>query len=87
MTVHKVLYEALERMRFSAFLCSLDDIEEEHIRSFIERFRGNVLSSEQVCQSPVMELISERYANFVNQCREINPTFDFWSSYIDMVGK
>lgn len=86
MTVHKVLYEALERMRFSAFLRSLDDIEEEHIRSFIERFRGNVLSSEQVCQSPVMELISERYANFVNQCREINPTFDFWSSYIDMVG-
>lgn len=89
MYVHKVLFEALEELRFASFLRFLDPDERSSVREMIQSFRQGVDDGSyvKVLQSHGFEVIAQRYNVFVTQCRQQSLTFDYWSSYLEMVGK
>jgi hypothetical protein len=84
---HKLVYEALQRLRFLAFYDSLPDNEAEELDSLsvdlLERINENL---EDFCSTD-STFISWKTAfdSFVGGRIEDNPTFAFWSTYIDMV--
>ena len=67
--VHKLIYEAMQRMRFG--ISVLEDSERE---SFTE-----------ICTSKQVNDAKRAYDTFVEKQSEENPTFALWSKYIDMV--
>ena len=78
----------MERLRFEAFLDSIDDDEKEGIRMIIsdmkdyfpgERFKDNL-------ESPEVETICESYEMFIEESSKKSRTFAFWSMYIKMTG-
>jgi hypothetical protein len=84
---HKMVYEAMERLRLQAFEKSLTTSEKALLESinlvmqddserdkFLEISTGN-----DVTELKVM------YDMFVKKRSEENPLFSFWSSYIEMV--
>ena len=88
MHIHKLMFEVLERFRFEAFLLTLTDNEASSIAITLEELAKNAyeILFEEMLDSPLMNAINERYNKFISQNRCRNPTFDFWSSYIDIVG-
>ncbi|CAB3981118.1 Hypothetical predicted protein [Paramuricea clavata] len=85
--VHKLIYEAMQRMRFEAFEKSLASsasnqfdwvgisvLEDSERESFTE-----------ICTSKQVNDAKRTYDTFVEKRSEENPTFALWSKYIDMV--
>ncbi len=84
---HKVVYEALQRLRFRAFYDSLPDNEAEELDSLsvdlLERIDGSL---EDFCSTdPTFISWKTAFDSFVRRRNEDNPTFAFWSTYIEMV--
>ena len=86
--IHKLMYEVLQKLRFDSFLQSLDEEEELAVNSTLRDLRNAFENDEfeNMLNSFSMGVVERRYSNFVEQCRRDNPTFDFWSTYIDMIG-
>lgn len=78
---HKLMYEALQRLRFKSFFESLDD----DMKQFVQNVSTN-LSVENYKDVPngLFEVI-DSYLAYVDIQSDANPTFHFWSCYIDMV--
>lgn len=77
---HKLMYEALQRLRFKSFFDSLDD----DMKQFVQNVSTN-LSIENYKDVPngLFEVI-DSYLAYVDMQSDANPTFHFWSCYIDM---
>lgn len=86
---HKIMYEALQRLRFQAFLDSVTEKEQEDISSFIESmassFPQDKFLSDDI-ESPKMQQILQSYELFINDMCSKSRTFSFWSMYIKMAG-
>ncbi len=86
---HKYVYEAIQRLRFEAFLDSLEDDEREGINSLLldimDSFPGNEFL--EYVEGPVIEAITERYEQFICNSSQKSTTFAFWSMYLRMTGK
>ena len=82
------MHEAFQRLRFDTFLDSLDVVEQEAIRTFVEtmgddfpkqQYRDQLLSQE-------FETICDKYESFVEETSRKSKTFAFWSIYLKMTG-
>ena len=83
---HKLMYEALQRLRFKSFYDSLDKEAQTNLRRAAEAISNDVQDGKEIASIPV-ELINiiDAYLEFVNTSCSTNSTFKFWSEYIDMV--
>ena len=86
---HKIMYEALQRLRFQAFLDSRTEDDQEDISLFIESmtssFPQDTFLSDSI-ESPKMQEIIQSYELFINDMSGKSRTFSFWSMYIKMAG-
>ena len=84
---HKVASEALHRLRFEAYLNSLNEQGSEDIKvvaqDLLTNFSSGVLQRE-ITDEPFLEIMTS-YQTFVMQECEKNATFAFWSSYLEIV--
>ena len=86
---HKIMYEALQRLRFEAFLDSITENDQEDISSFIESMASSFPQDKFLSdgiESPIMQRILESYELFINDMCSKSRTFSFWSMYIKMAG-
>lgn len=85
---HKLVYEAMQRLRFEAFLDAIDDDEHESVYTAILDMmdcfaEGTFLD----CMgSPQMEAIVGSYEEFIENSSKKSKTFAFWNMYIKMTG-
>lgn len=84
---HKMMYEALQRLRFEAFLDTLDDGSHNEVISFIktieESFPNDVYDK---IESEEFENLLQRYDRFIADSTANSKTFAYWSMYIEMAG-
>lgn len=84
---HKLVCEALQRIRFKIFLDEENVIDSKIVESAIEEF-CNGFSLEHfemlLCNDQVKNLLLH-YKEFIIFKSRNNPTFELWSSYIEMV--
>ena len=84
---HKLLYESLHRLRFQTYLDSLEEVEANRILIILTDL--DVLfpseSFSACCDTADFKNIVDQYEEFVVVTSRQNPTFAFWSSYIEMV--
>ena len=85
---HKVVYEAMEQLRFESYLDSLDEEEKDAIVSAVSKAMDLFPSEEfhDFLGCPEMEKIYENYNNFIKESWEKSRTFAFWTMYIKMTG-
>ena len=84
-----MVYEAMQRLRFEAFLESLDHDEKEGLELAVLDMIESFPDQEFVdwLEKPEMEAISESYETFIQELSKRSKTFAFWSMYIRMTGK
>jgi hypothetical protein len=73
----KVMYEAMERLRFSSFLDSLSDEE-------LEYFAPSITVKDEYPESQEFVGLFDKYQHFCLMMRKEDPTFELWSSFLDM---
>ena len=84
---HKVMYEALQRLRLEAFLDYVD--ENNAVTSFINNMAGSFLEDKSLAceiESPEMQQMLNSYELFIVESSRKSRTFAFWSMYIKMAG-
>lgn len=86
---HKTMYEALQRLRFEAFLDTLDDEYQESIFSLIETMQDSFTEGKfQECmKGQLFDDIIIKYEAFVAESSTKSKTFAYWSMYTKMAGK
>ena len=87
MHCHKVMSEALHRLRFQAFLDNVSDEDHANIYSVVSDLLNNFPSDdfqEKLRVEPFSEIL-EKYDTFVVQESESNPTFSLWSTYLEFL--
>ena len=86
---HKLIYEAMQRLRVKAFLKSLPENDERRcdFNSVGVALLDSVDSNNflEVCGSEVFNKFQEEFQKFVDGRHQQSPKFAFWSNYIDMV--
>lgn len=84
---HKIMYEALGRLRFHMFLDSLNGEKKTEIEEFIldlnDKFPSNAFK--RLFESDKMNEIEKQFYEYLKKMNESCKTFRFWSSYIEMV--
>ena len=87
MRAHKLLYESLQRIRLLTFLDSLQSEERDGCMDVINdikcAFQDKTMDA--LCANEKFDKMCSKYEDFVKRRSAENPTFAFWSSYIDMV--
>ena len=85
--VHKLIYEAMQRLRFAAFENSLAGSVTNQFDStgdsVLEDSKRETFT--EICTSKLVNDAKMAYDTFVEKRSEENPTFALWSKYIDMV--
>ena len=85
---HKIMHEALERVRFRVFMESLSQEKrlniEDQISSLKDSYPDN--NFENQLQSRLFNDILNEYDVFVETQRKRCPTFSLWCSYIEISG-
>lgn len=86
---HKVMYEALQRLRFEAFLETLNDESRERIYSLIVEMENSFLEDKlhDCIESQEFEDLFIQYETFIAESSAKSKTFAYWSMYIQMAGK
>ena len=80
------MYEALQRLRFKSFYDSLDEEAQSNLRRGTETICEGVQDGEEMIDVPdELTDIIDAYLAFVDFSCSTNPTYNFWSGYIDMV--
>ena len=74
----KVMYEAMERLHFSSFLDSLNDEEFEY-------FDSAITVKDEYPESQEFVGLFDKYQHFCLMTRKEDPTFELWSSFLDMM--
>ena len=82
------MYEALQRLRFEAFLDTLDEEYQESIFSLIMTMQDSFTEGRfQKCmESQLFDDIVMKYEAFVAESSSRSKTFAYWSMYIKMAG-
>ena len=85
---HKTVYEGLQRLRLKSFLHSLGTDAQEEALLLLKQLTsiGAAPTFRQAVQSDHLSALFAKYESFVVDQRGGKPMFDFWSSYLDMVG-
>ena len=78
---HKVVFEAMQRLRFLAFYESLPDNETEELSSFSVDFLDSIDKTlPEFCSTDDRFIAwKDAFDSFVKKRSEENPTFSFWS--------
>ena len=78
----------MPRLRFEAFMESLDDDEKEGIELAVFNMMDSFPDDEflDYLERPEIEAISESYEMFIQESSEKSKTFAFWSMSIRMTG-
>ena len=81
---HKILYEAMQRLRFDAFFDQLDEVKQE-------RFHGELSNSfpersHEYTENPVMEEIHNQYQDYILESSRRSRTFSFWIGVLILAG-
>ena len=86
---HKTMYEALQRLRFEAFLDTLDEEYQESIFSLIMTMRDSFTEGrfQERMKSQLCDDIVVKYEAFVSESSTKSKTFAYWSMYIKLTGK
>lgn len=88
---HKIMHEALERIRFQMFLDSLSPEERAQlqINERVSELNDTFATSnfDDTVKSTKFKEIFDCYQEFIETHRNVCPTFALWSSYIDITGK
>lgn len=89
MSCHKILYEALQRLRFEAYLDDLEEEKDGRIMAFLCEMSNSFPDKgfRDCIESELFEEICEEYENFIQNASSKSRTFAFWSMYIKMIGK
>ena len=84
---HKLMFEALNRFRWKAFVDSCSDDEKLNVFHVAQNLNsvGPTEKIYEVIEQDDFTEVMDMYDSFVQKERSANPTFDLWSSYIDMV--
>lgn len=87
MKAHKLLYESLQRIRFLTFLDSLPPKERNECMDVMNEIKCAFQDKtmDVLCADGKFDEMCSKYVDFVKRISAENPTFAFWSSYIDMV--
>jgi hypothetical protein len=83
------MYEALQRLRFEAFLDSLDEDDRETVVEYIWSMGDCFPQQEEFSEflhSSFFNEICEEYERFIVESSAKSKTFAFWSMYIKMTG-
>lgn len=81
---HKLLYEALQRCRLDAFMDTLPEDKRNTYMSLARRMVGQCFDHYLDLSDEFQSMMTD-YQRFVDANVAVNPTFSFWSSYIDMI--
>ena len=84
---HKLIYEAMERLRLQAFEKSLTTTEKTLLESIHHLLQDESATEEflNISTSNNVTEVKMLYDIFVKKRSEENPLFSFWSKYIEMV--
>ena len=84
---NKIMYEALVRLIWKAFLEASSADECDSALDLVKEFNevGPTMNLFDITQQDRITAILTMYQSFIEKERLENPTFDYWSSYIDMV--
>ena len=84
---HKLIYEAMERLRLQAFEKSLTTTEKTLLESIHHLLQDESAMEEflNISTSNNVTEVKMLYDIFVKKRSEENPLFSFWSKYIEMV--
>lgn len=80
---HKMMYEALQRLRFEAFLDTLDEEYQESILSLIITMQDSFTEGifQECMKSQLFDDIVIKYETFVAESSTKSKTFAYWSMY------
>ncbi|XP_046845101.1 uncharacterized protein LOC124438948 [Xenia sp. Carnegie-2017] len=83
---HKLVYEALQRLRFDAYLDSIDNQQKESVATSIQNVADCFANGKLIdcIESQQMEQLVRNYEQFVEKSSIKSKTFAFWSMYIKM---
>ena len=83
------MYEALQRIRFEAFLDTLDEEYQERIFSLIMTMQDSFTEGrlEECMKSQLFDDIVIKYEAFIAESSTKSKTFAYWNMYIKMAGK
>ena len=84
---HKIIYEALQRIRLEAFFDYV--AENDAVISFINKLAETFLEDKFLTceiESPEMQEMLKSYELFIVESSRKSRTFAFWSMYIKMAG-
>ena len=84
---HKFMFEALSRMRLKSFIDSCSNDEKFNVLQVAQDLStiGPTAKIYDVMGQDDFRIVMDMYYKFVEKERSEKPTFNFWSSYIDMV--
>ena len=86
---HKVMYEALQRLRFEAFLETLDDKSRDSVYLLIMEMENSFHEDrlhDRIASQDFEDLFVQ-YETFIAKSSVKSKTFAYWSMYIKMAGK
>ena len=87
MAAHKIVVEALERLRFDAFLESLSEDSRNVItklaNDMLRLFPSQAFDEVMVCFD--IQTLNENYQKFCTERSSSSATFAFWQTYIELV--
>ncbi|XP_030848031.1 uncharacterized protein LOC115918836 [Strongylocentrotus purpuratus] len=83
---HKLMAEALHRLRWQSFMGSLEEERQHQYREVVASLQGSFPSefTNQV-QGELYQAMVKEYKDFIEEGKK-DATFTFWSSYLDLVG-
>ena len=83
---HKLMYEALHRLRWQCFLETITEMELENVETIMSALKEKFpkQNHKEVVLSQQFSSLCHKYDSFIASKEEC-PTFRFWSSYLEMV--
>ena len=84
---HKIVSEALQRIRFKTFVSSLPEAEQMQVTNVVKDLDERYLEETFLALVGRDEFnqIFESYAEYVSKGNHASKTFALWSSYVEMV--
>eukprot|EP00057_Strongylocentrotus_purpuratus_P021683 XP_011676157.1 PREDICTED: uncharacterized protein LOC105444073 [Strongylocentrotus purpuratus] len=84
---HKCIMEAMERLRWQAYISSLSDVDYASTYEILAKLQSDFPTSSftEFVRGEEFQAMASSYRSFVKQRSTQDPTFALWSSYIEMV--
>lgn len=81
---HKLLYEAMGRLQISEFIDNMSEEDAEDVHDLQTRI-GLQYDTAGVLAADLCNELNQKFNTYVAQKSKDNPTYSFWSSYLEMV--